>query len=126
MDLPQHLIYWPSTVTSLVSGSLLLVSGSIADVIGSRVVNQTGNLLLGCFALARGSTKTGQELIAVRALGGCGLALYLPSSLGSLTRRLQMAEVVTSALRALAWLKLWDSLLVSFLEVFSYRLLAGG
>jgi len=46
LDLPQHLICWPSTVTGLVSGSLLLVSGSIADVIGSRVVNQTGNLLL--------------------------------------------------------------------------------
>lgn len=86
LNLPQHLIYWPSTVSALVCGSLLLVAGSIADVIGNRPVNQTGNLILGCFNLACGVARTGEQLIAFRALVGFGLALYLPSSVGTLTK----------------------------------------
>lgn len=85
LQLPQHLIYWPSSVFGLVCGSCLLLAGSVADVIGSRPVNLAGNLLLGCFNLASGLARTGEELIAFRALIGLALALYLPSSVGVLT-----------------------------------------
>lgn len=86
LDLSESLIYWPSTVGGLVSGSLLLVAGSVADVVGSRPVNQVGNLLLGCFNLGCGLARTGEELIAFRALVGLAMALYLPSSVGILTK----------------------------------------
>lgn len=74
------LVYWPVLVYTLVSGSLLLLAGSIADVLGSKVVNTTGTLGLGIFVLITGFAKNGSELIALRALSGTALALFLPTS----------------------------------------------
>jgi len=69
----------------LTSGSCLLLAGSIADVIGSRVVNLTGILLNGIFILACGLPRTGIQMILFRAIQGIAMALYLPTSMSILS-----------------------------------------
>ncbi len=72
-------------ISRLTSGSCLLLAGSVADVIGSRIVNLAGTLLVGVFILACGLPKTGVELIMFRAMQGIAIALCLPTSMGILS-----------------------------------------
>ena len=83
--LSEGLLLWPQSVYGLTSGSCLLLAGSVADVIGSRVVNLTGTFLTGCFIIASGFARTGIELIMFRAMQGIALALCLPTSTGILS-----------------------------------------
>lgn len=69
----------------LTSGSCLLLAGSVADIIGSRVVNLTGTFLAGVFILACGFPKNGVQLIMFRAMQGIAVALCLPTSMGILS-----------------------------------------
>lgn len=69
----------------LTSGSCLLIAGSVADVIGSRLVFLTGCCLLTVFVLACGLARTGIQLIMFRAMQGIAVALCLPTSVGILT-----------------------------------------
>ncbi len=78
----SRLIFTDQIKIRLTSGSCLLLAGSIADVIGSRIVNLTGTLMLGLFILACGFPKTGIELIMFRAMQGIAIALCLPTSMG--------------------------------------------
>ncbi|KAL6898474.1 MFS general substrate transporter [Trichoderma evansii] len=80
IGLPDYLIAWPSSVYTLASGSSLIIAGSIADVVGNRVVNTTGCFLVGCFIIACGVGRTGIELIMFRAFQGVALSLCLPTS----------------------------------------------
>ena len=79
LHLPQHLIYWPSTASGLVSCSLLLVAGSVADDVGSRPFKQSGHLLHGLLQpwLWYCEDWVKNSLLFV-PLVGFGLALYLP------------------------------------------------
>ncbi|RDW59041.1 hypothetical protein BP5796_11965 [Coleophoma crateriformis] len=80
VELAEHLLLWPSSVYALTSGSCLLLAGSIADVVGNRIVNLVGCLTVGCFILACGLARTGIELIMFRALQGIAVSLCLPTS----------------------------------------------
>jgi MFS family permease len=64
----------------LTSGSCLLLAGSIADVVGNRLINLTGCFLLGWFIVGCGLARTGIELIMFRALQGIAVSLCLPTS----------------------------------------------
>lgn len=64
----------------LASGSCLLLAGSVADVVGNRILNLIGCLLVGCFILACGLAQTGIQLIMFRALQGVAVSLCLPTS----------------------------------------------
>lgn len=75
----DKLLTLPETI-SLTSGSCLLLSGSIADVVGNRVINIVGCLLVGCFILTCGFARTGIELIIFRALQGIAVSLCFPTS----------------------------------------------
>lgn len=80
LALPAELYLWPSSVYGLTTGSVLLLAGAVADVVGSRSVELTGCLLLGAFTLACGLCQTGVQLVVFRALQGVALAMHLPCS----------------------------------------------
>lgn len=85
LDLPAHLLLWPPAVNALASGCTLLLSGSIADVVGPRYLYLVGNLFLGVFSLACGLAQTGIQLILFRAFQGVAMSLCLPASVSIIT-----------------------------------------
>jgi MFS family permease len=89
IHLHDSLILWPQAVYALTSSVLLLVAGSIADVVGARKVFLAGNLLVGCFILACGLARTGNELIAFRALQGVSVSLVWPTSVSILAKNVE-------------------------------------
>lgn len=80
LSLPRSLYLWPSSVYGLTSGSMLLIAGSVADLVGPRRVELVGILLLGIFTLACGLSATGVQLVIFRALQGFAMAMHLPAS----------------------------------------------
>jgi len=80
LSLDASLVVWPVLVYTLVSGTLLLLAGSIADVLGSRLINLSGVLALGLFTLATGFVKDGVQLVTTRAFAGAALAMFLPTA----------------------------------------------
>lgn len=80
LAIPRSLYLWPASVDRLTSGSLLLIAGSIADMIGSRNVELVGVTLLGVFTLAGGFAQSGIQLVVFRALQGMATAMHLPAS----------------------------------------------
>ena len=85
LDLAPSLALWPASVSGLATATTLLLAGSIADVLGSRGVE-----LLGCFAngavmLGQGASRSGAELVGLRAIQGVALALHLAASVGVIT-----------------------------------------
>ncbi|KAH8819328.1 major facilitator superfamily domain-containing protein [Xylogone sp. PMI_703] len=80
VDLSQKLLLWPTSVYSLTNGSCLLLAGSIADVVGHRLVNLIGCFIVGWFIIATGLAQTGIQLIMFRALQGVAVSLCFPTS----------------------------------------------
>ena len=78
--LPRALYLWPSSVYGLTAGAMLLIAGSIADIVGARIIELIGVFLLGCFTLACGLSATGVQLVVFRALQGIATAMHLPAS----------------------------------------------
>ncbi|KAJ5666912.1 hypothetical protein N7462_011321 [Penicillium macrosclerotiorum] len=82
LQLPSSLSFWPVSVSGLATASTLLLSGSLADVIGPRWVDLTGTFASGALMLGMGFSKKGTEMVAMRALQGVGLSLHLASAVG--------------------------------------------
>lgn len=59
---------------------MLLIAGSVADIVGPRSVELSGIFLLGIFTLACGFAETGVQLVLFRALQGIAMAMHLPAS----------------------------------------------
>ncbi|KAF2465391.1 MFS general substrate transporter [Lindgomyces ingoldianus] len=78
--LPRTLYLWPSSVYGLTSGAMLLLAGSVADIVGARLVDIIGIFFLSCFTLACGLSNTGEQLVVFRAFQGIANALHLPAS----------------------------------------------
>ena len=70
---------------ALTIGCLLIIAGSIADLIGSRKVFLLGAFLQGVFVLACGVSKTGIQLIMFRAMQGVAVSLCLPTAVSITT-----------------------------------------
>ena len=86
----QHtLLVWPTAAFALTSGSLLLLAGSFADVIGPKPINVTGCFLVALFTLLSGISRTGMELIMFRALQGMASALTFPSSISIISQAIE-------------------------------------
>ncbi|CAJ2504164.1 Uu.00g115580.m01.CDS01 [Anthostomella pinea] len=85
LSIPAQTYYWPLSVYGLTSGASLLVAGAVADVVGSKRVFLTGNVLQAVFTLGCGLARTNAQLSTFRALHGVAVALCLPTSVGLLT-----------------------------------------
>lgn len=81
LKLDNSLLVWPSSVYALTGGTCFLIAGTVADVIGPRIINLTGCFFLAVFILASGVSRTGIELIMFRAMQGIASALVVPSSI---------------------------------------------
>jgi MFS family permease len=80
IHLARTLYLWPSSVYGLTSGSILLLAGAVADLIGAKKVELVGCVLVGIFTLACGFAQTGIQLVLFRAIQGIAVAMHLPSS----------------------------------------------
>jgi MFS family permease len=70
----------PTSVYSLTCGCTLLLLGSIADAVGSRLIYLAGCLLQTAFTLACGLSQTGAQIIIFRAFGGIASSFLLPTT----------------------------------------------
>jgi len=80
LSLQRSLYVWPASVYGLTAGSMLLIAGSIADLVGPRRVELLGIFLLGLFFVAGGLSTSGTQVVVFRALQGIAMALHLPAS----------------------------------------------
>jgi MFS family permease len=75
----------PASIFSLTCGCTLLLSGSVADVVGSRDMYLIGSFLQSIFTLACGLSRTSGELILFRGLAGIATSICLPSAVSIIT-----------------------------------------
>jgi len=80
LSLQRTLYVWPASVYGLTAGSMLLLSGSVADLVGPRRVELVGVFLLGAFFIAGGLSTSGAQAVVFRALQGVAMAMHLPAS----------------------------------------------
>ena len=78
----------PSSIQALTCGCTLLLSGSIADALGSRFMYQVGSILQSFFTLGCGLARNANELIIFRGLSGIAIAFCLPSAVSIITSTL--------------------------------------
>ncbi|KAF5696369.1 integral membrane protein [Fusarium globosum] len=65
LNLPDNLAFWPSSVGGLATASTLLLAGSVADVVGQRIINLLGCLINGALMIGCGLI---QEALVTRAM----------------------------------------------------------
>ncbi|KAL1870819.1 hypothetical protein VTK73DRAFT_2411 [Phialemonium thermophilum] len=92
VHLPEKLALWPASVTNLATASTLMIAGAASDVIGPRVVDIVGCFLVGAATLAGAASRTGEQLVGMRALQGIALSLHFASSVGVLTSSLPASK----------------------------------
>lgn len=92
LHLAPNLLVWPTAAYALTSGSLLLLAGSFADVVGSRSVNLVGCFFVALFALLSGFSRSGIELIMFRALQGVASSLTFPTSVSIITSSIEPGQ----------------------------------
>ncbi|OBS17260.1 hypothetical protein FPOA_12225 [Fusarium poae] len=72
LNLPESLAFWPSSVQGLATASTLLLAGSVADVLGPRMVNLTGCIINGIFMISVGLVENGRQFgYSAGAAGYC-------------------------------------------------------
>ena len=86
LNIPRGLLLWPSSIQALTNGCSLLLSGSIADALGSRFMYLVGCILQAGFVLGCGLSRTTTEIIVFRGLSGIALSFCLPSAVAIITR----------------------------------------
>ena len=77
------------TPDRLTAGCLLILAGSIADVVSSRKVFLLGCFLQGIFVLGCGLAQTGIQLIMFRAMQGITVSMCLPTAVSIITTAFQ-------------------------------------
>lgn len=77
------------TSDRLTTGCLLILAGSIADVVSSRKVFLLGCFLQGIFVLACALAQTGIQLILFRAMQGIAVSMCLPTAVSIITTAFQ-------------------------------------
>ncbi|KAI8285421.1 hypothetical protein K4K60_001205 [Colletotrichum sp. SAR11_57] len=86
LNLPEQLHVWPISVYGLAVGSTILPVGSLADAAGSRIVDLVGCFSMALLLLASGFVKSGEQLVAYRALQGVAMSMHLASSVSLVTQ----------------------------------------
>ena len=103
INLERELYLWPLSVSGLTCGSMLLLAGSITDVIGPRRVELVGCALSGVFILACGLANTGIQLTIFRALQGGALAIHLPAAVSIVTQTVPKGKARNISFAALGF-----------------------
>lgn len=81
IGLSDALLLWPASVSALSCGCTLLLSGSIADVVGGRKMYLVGVFCLTLTTIACGVGRTGIQIILFRAVQG--VAISMPPLFGT-------------------------------------------
>ncbi|RAH75713.1 aminotriazole resistance protein [Aspergillus aculeatinus CBS 121060] len=92
LKLPDNLLMWPVSVYHLANGCCLLLAGSMADLMGNRMINLLGCLLLASFILGCGVAESGIQLILFRTFQGIATSMCLPTAFSILTQTLPMGK----------------------------------
>ncbi|KAK5220450.1 hypothetical protein LTR72_007072 [Exophiala xenobiotica] len=103
ISLARELYLWPISVFGLTCGSMLLMAGSIADVVGARRVELLGCFMLGVFSLACGLADTGLQLTLFRAFQGVAMAIHLPATVSIVTATIPKGKARNMAFAALGF-----------------------
>ena len=85
IGLAEGFLLWPASVYALAAGSLLLVFGAIADIVGAKLVWVTGSFFYIVFTVAVGLSQTGFQIILFRTFLGIAIAMCLPTAVGLIT-----------------------------------------
>ena len=101
LDLTEDLLLWPASVNALACGCTLLLSGSIADVVGGRKIYLSGAFLLTLTTIACGVCNTGIQLILFRAAQGVANSMCLPSSVILITSNIPTGSYRNTAFACL-------------------------
>ncbi|KAK1852260.1 integral membrane protein [Colletotrichum chrysophilum] len=85
LAIPSGLLLWPASIYGLTGGCSLLIVGTVADVVGSRIIFLAGCLLLVGSVLGSGLSNTPTQLIAFRGVQGIAASMLLPTAMSLLT-----------------------------------------
>ncbi|KAI9697107.1 MAG: hypothetical protein M1820_007922 [Bogoriella megaspora] len=88
LELSESLLLWPAAITSLTCGCTFLLSGSLVDVFGSRIMYLIGCVLQCAFVLGCGLSKTALQLLIFRGLAGLAVSFLFPSATSIITNTL--------------------------------------
>lgn len=100
LDLASGDLGWTITSYSLIFGSLLLLGGRAADLLGRRRVFLTGLGVFTAASLAAASAQTAETLFAARGLQGLGAAMLSPAALSILMSTFASGQQRAHALAA--------------------------
>jgi MFS family permease len=103
ISLARELYLWPISVFGLTCGSMLLMAGSITDVVGARRVELVGCFMLGVFSLACGLAATGIQLTLFRAFQGVAMAIHLPATVSIVTATVPKGKARNMSFAALGF-----------------------
>ncbi|PYH86280.1 MFS general substrate transporter [Aspergillus uvarum CBS 121591] len=92
LKLPDNLLMWPVSVYHLANGCCLLLVGSMADLMGNRMITLLGCLLLAAFILGCGVAESGIQLILFRTFQGIATSMCLPTAFSISTQTLPMGK----------------------------------
>ena len=84
-DLYANAIARPASIYALTCGCTLILSGAVADVVGSRFMYLLGCVLQSAFTLGSGLAQSPFQLIFFRALAGIAIAFCLPTAVSLIT-----------------------------------------
>lgn len=70
----------------LASGCVLLLAGSLADLVGDRSINILGTAISVIAILGTGLSRTGMEMIVYRLIQGISVSMCLPTGVSIITR----------------------------------------
>ncbi|KZO89917.1 putative efflux transporter [Calocera viscosa TUFC12733] len=90
-------LQWIVTAYALTSGCFLLLFGRLADIFGRKLIFLSGCIWFIGFTLGCGFSRTGLELIIMRALTGIGGAAMIPACLGILAHTFPPSHARTIA-----------------------------
>ncbi|HKA68039.1 MAG TPA: MFS transporter [Actinomycetes bacterium] len=92
LDAGLPVLQWIVDGYLLTLGSLVLVGGSLGDLLGKRRVFETGLIAFGVASFGCGLAPSGELLVAARLVQGAAAALLVPNSLAVLTSTFRPAD----------------------------------
>ena len=85
LDMSEVRSHWVVNIYMLVLAGLAAAAGKFGDIVGHKIVMNTGLIVFGLASLACGFAQTDLWLIAARGIQGAGAAIIFPSCLSMAT-----------------------------------------